>query len=516
MFSISVQLTKTPSNTSITVETDYLSRIDPLHGNIDLSTSGGREVIESASFRKISGEQNSDGTTGYGVAQDFVAHGTNGLSKTSWTCGPIEEMSSVNVCVAESFSDLPKNVLRENNSQVSGAPKNFESQEEKYCAEECFCVSPACANSSVNLRHRNEANLGIVSPHNGDISISAHSTVDEYASQLVSRMLANAIAALMQGYSSGVNITIHRPQDPEQKFESHSAGFTEIHESELLTDRGSTDIEALPPGGITCPLSPPDGASSDSSDSCSTTTEGSYRLMVTPDTENVEIEPDRHVQERLTSNVEVLPCDVNDKNVSRKRVRGLSTEEIEKWNDESEIAIDLTETETGKSDGQPLLAKHREENLSHSRNEIENSHDKVPDMQDNHDLIDSRNSAPEVSQSVAKVTVLASVCDTKGNNSSQICDVRTLQGDNYHGAKLDSSSAVCDRIENSTVPKNTADNTSSSDTHSGSHVEKRDNSDSNLKKKGDNSAKTEDRQLPKNFQDGISLVSTDLYLRVCL
>jgi hypothetical protein len=45
------------NNQLITVETDYLSKVDPFHGNYDLVTNqGDREVVESSSFRRISGE----------------------------------------------------------------------------------------------------------------------------------------------------------------------------------------------------------------------------------------------------------------------------------------------------------------------------------------------------------------------------------------------------------------------------------------------------------------------------
>lgn len=51
-------LRKTASNNQlITLETEYLSRVDPFHGNYDLVTNqGDREVVESSSFRRISGE----------------------------------------------------------------------------------------------------------------------------------------------------------------------------------------------------------------------------------------------------------------------------------------------------------------------------------------------------------------------------------------------------------------------------------------------------------------------------
>ncbi|XP_048748356.2 protein prune homolog 2-like isoform X2 [Ostrea edulis] len=45
------------NNQLITLETEYLSRVDPFHGNYDLVTNqGDREVVESSSFRRISGE----------------------------------------------------------------------------------------------------------------------------------------------------------------------------------------------------------------------------------------------------------------------------------------------------------------------------------------------------------------------------------------------------------------------------------------------------------------------------
>lgn len=49
---------KVPSSGQlIAVETDYLSKVDLFHGNYDLvSRQGDREVVESSSFRKISGE----------------------------------------------------------------------------------------------------------------------------------------------------------------------------------------------------------------------------------------------------------------------------------------------------------------------------------------------------------------------------------------------------------------------------------------------------------------------------
>lgn len=49
---------KVPSSGQlIAVETDYLSKVDLFHGNYDLvSKQGDREVVESSSFRKISGE----------------------------------------------------------------------------------------------------------------------------------------------------------------------------------------------------------------------------------------------------------------------------------------------------------------------------------------------------------------------------------------------------------------------------------------------------------------------------
>lgn len=49
---------KVPSSGQlIAVETDYLSKVDLFHGNYDLvGRQGDREVVESSSFRKISGE----------------------------------------------------------------------------------------------------------------------------------------------------------------------------------------------------------------------------------------------------------------------------------------------------------------------------------------------------------------------------------------------------------------------------------------------------------------------------
>ncbi|XP_078328522.1 uncharacterized protein LOC111111795 isoform X1 [Crassostrea virginica] len=54
----STAMKKVPSSGQlIAVETDYLSKVDLFHGNYDLvSKQGDREVVESSSFRKISGE----------------------------------------------------------------------------------------------------------------------------------------------------------------------------------------------------------------------------------------------------------------------------------------------------------------------------------------------------------------------------------------------------------------------------------------------------------------------------
>ncbi|KAK3095859.1 hypothetical protein FSP39_020085 [Pinctada imbricata] len=50
---------RTPSANGLTVETEYLSNMDPLQGNLDLVSRGGSdpEVVESTSFRKISGKE---------------------------------------------------------------------------------------------------------------------------------------------------------------------------------------------------------------------------------------------------------------------------------------------------------------------------------------------------------------------------------------------------------------------------------------------------------------------------
>lgn len=49
---------KVPSSGQLLgLETDYLSKVDLFHGNYDLmSNQGNQEVVESSSFRKISGE----------------------------------------------------------------------------------------------------------------------------------------------------------------------------------------------------------------------------------------------------------------------------------------------------------------------------------------------------------------------------------------------------------------------------------------------------------------------------
>lgn len=50
--------TITPSPEELPVETDYLSSVDPMRGNLDLvKGSESKEIVESISFRKISGEE---------------------------------------------------------------------------------------------------------------------------------------------------------------------------------------------------------------------------------------------------------------------------------------------------------------------------------------------------------------------------------------------------------------------------------------------------------------------------
>ncbi|XP_069102103.1 uncharacterized protein [Argopecten irradians] len=427
-----VQLKKTPSSASITVETDYLSRIDPLHGNLDLATSGEKEVIECTSFRKISDDQDIEALQGkswYTVIQDLETmkgsdatctgdqNGENSsdLPKNFEASKVSEIPRNFESLDRESESDLPKNVQALRNSSLN----NVDAVKKMVHVEKPFLHPTNCVNSVENRQ-----NPGIVlSPCSGEVaSLSAVKNIEEYASHLIREILATAIAVVTKSEKMSLE-TIDSDRLITDDI-SCSDVFEEKDQSELsdemqelypLTAGGSTGGNTFSPDGATCSLPPVDGASSDSSDSCSTTTEGSYRIVMSPDTENLE-------GQTISQGHEETGCE-NRGLLNGQKIRGLSTEEIEKWNDHGHY-------ESGEmySDHavQNNLTKNVEEVLRKTSNHQLNTVDSSVNVKSVEGVSQSANISGE------------NGCDSKGDNSSQINKLSKGGNSLANGAKSDS------------------------------------------------------------------------------
>ncbi|XP_021376972.1 uncharacterized protein LOC110465466 [Mizuhopecten yessoensis] len=494
-----VQLKKTPSSASITVETDYLSRIDPLHGNLDLSTSSEKEVIECTSFRKISGDKDLEALkdkSWFGVAQHaetipgnsepYTAENREALEGNSSSELPKNFETSDEKCFSEmprnfealeeaSESNVPRNVeaLKQNSLDIFDVPKINGSCEPNLLLENDSSVHPSCANSVKNLQNRHDENE--VSPCSGEVaSLSACTSVEEYASHLIRNILATAITTVTQTNPERPEATeldgaekndISSDNISEEKDQSeHSDEMQELYP---MTEGGSTSANILPLGGATCTLAPVDGASSDSSDSCSTTTEGSYRIMMTPDVENLEGQVHVVSQDKGHEVTSSSKGPLND-----RKVRGLSIEEIEKWNEQgnSNSAVMCNDQIV------PQVFVENEDKMS-----------QMTSQQQPGDIEHNNNSVENSSHSVNISGVSNSGCDSKGDNSSQINKLSKLQGDNSlnNGAKPDDYSDHS-KEEFNNMPNHDTDSCNIKVTSSDSLNEKGDNSEHMPGRKAEN------------------------------
>ncbi|XP_033725960.1 uncharacterized protein LOC117315717 [Pecten maximus] len=490
-----VQLKKTPSSASITVETDYLSRIDPLNGNLDLATSGEKEVIECTSFRKISGDKDIDqalqGKSWYSVVENLEAIQGNSAPNTTDQDG-------------NSSSTLPKNFEASKGSCLSDIPRNFEASssnlpkniaalrknssdnaddESSLVHVENSTTHSNCDNSSMYLDNtQNGSDLSLCS---GEVArLSTVTSVEQYASHLIREILATAIAVVTKaGPLSSEVLEFDRPgQDDnggnyvfEEKDQSELSD--EMQELYPLAVGDSSGANTLPLGGATSMVAPVDGTSSDSSDSCSTTTEGSYRIMMTPDTENLEGQTTNQSQGHEVSGTDRTGL------LNSRRIRGLSTEEIEKWN------------ENGHTESAEMCNNQKVENVD---NEDEVSRKASPHHSNT--LENNNNSVEGMSQSVNISGYNG--CDSKGDNSSQIKKLSKVQGENSiaNGAKSENVSHPAVEINN--VPKIDTDSHNIKVTPSESLGEKGDNSKHKPSITEQSYVENRAMKQPKSLKDG--------------
>ncbi|XP_060083778.1 protein prune homolog 2-like [Ylistrum balloti] len=502
-----VQLKKTPSTTSITVETDYLSRIDPLHGNLDLATSGNKEVIECTSFRKISDSENVEALQGkswYSVVENMEAIQGKSLDEkgTSMEGKILSELPrNFEASRGKGVSEIPRNFEALQSATLSNLPKNVEAlRKNMYDKADVQNGSGSCessllpvknsplqsANSAKDLEYQDGS---MVSPCSGEVaSLSAISSVEEYAGQLIREIIASAIVTVTQSGSSSFKVTDCERIEPggfsdnkTSEGKDQTECSDEKQELHPLAEDGSTNVNILPLGGATCLLAPVDGASSDSSDSCSTTTEGSYRIMMTPDVENLEGQPVNHGQDlEETRRDRIGP--LND-----QRVRGLPTKEIEKWNEQG-----LTESD--------------EMNNQFTQNVLENEDtmSKQTSYQQPESAKHNNESVEELSQSINISGVHG--CDSKGDNSSHINKLSQLQGDvcETNGAKSDYYSHG--KVKFNNVPNYETDSHNIEVTSSDNLNEKGDNFKHISGKEVQSLVKSEDSHQIESFQDGKAVV----------